>query len=177
MLVLEELETALRRGAPILAEISGYGLSADAYHITSPSPDGDGARRSMASALKDADLVASDVGYVNAHATSTPTGDEIEVRAIQDVFCSHCETLLVSSTKGAMGHLLGAAGAVEAAFTALAVSEGAAPPTLNLTSPIPASFSYVRDVSKPAPHLKHAMSNSFGFGGTNCSLIFSKYNL
>ena len=175
-MVLEELEAALRRGANIIAEVSGYGLSADAYHITSPSPDGDGAKRSMTSALMDARLLPSDIGYVNAHATSTPTGDEIEVRAIEGVFGSHCEHLRVSSTKGATGHLLGAAGAVEAAFTALAVSEAIAPPSLNLTSPIPAQFNYIKDVSISTPQLRHAVSNSFGFGGTNCSLILSKYH-
>lgn len=129
----------------------------------------------MHSALLDAHVGSGDVGYVNAHATSTPTGDEIEVRAIEDVFQEHCENLLVSSTKGATGHLLGAAGAVEAAFTAYAVNEGVAPPTLNLKSPIPARFRHVANNSIPAPQLSHALSNSFGFGGTNCSLIFSKY--
>jgi 3-oxoacyl-[acyl-carrier-protein] synthase II len=175
VLVLEELQCALARGATIIAEVSGYGLSGDAYHMTSPCPDGDGAKRSMESALMDAGLTPEDISYINAHATSTPVGDEIEVRAIESVFHSLGKKLLVSSTKGATGHLLGAAGAMEAAFVAYAVKDNIIPPTLNLDNPIPASFTHVANSSFQVSNMNHAMSNSFGFGGTNCSLIISKY--
>lgn len=174
VLLLEDLECARRRGATVVAELSGYGLSADAHHITSPSPDGDGACRSMQSALADAGLRPEQVTYVNAHATGTPAGDLAEARAIERVFGAACERLFVSSTKGATGHLLGGAGAVEAAFTAYAVQEGRLPHTLNLAAPIDARFQYVR-TEPMLTAVAHAMSNSFGFGGTNCSLILSKF--
>jgi 3-oxoacyl-[acyl-carrier-protein] synthase II len=175
VLILEELEIALSRGATIIAELTGYGISADAHHITSPSPNGDGAYRAMSSALRDAQLQPNDIKYINAHATSTPTGDEIEAKAIEKLFHASGKDLFVSSTKGATGHLLGAAGAVEAAFTAFAVRDGLAPPTLNLISPIDANFSFVSENTATIKGLTHGLSNSFGFGGTNCSLIMSKY--
>lgn len=184
ILVLEELESALRRGAEIIAEVSGYGLSGDAYHATTPPGDGNGARRSMLSALKDAGLQPSDIGYINAHATSTPLGDGIETSAIESVFnTSRQHDLFVSSTKGATGHLLGAAGAIESAFACLAVRDSIIPLTKNLQQPNPAPsvglnsrpiFLHVMGKSLNV-ELKHALNNSFGFGGTNASLIFSKY--
>jgi len=178
ILVLEELNSAIKRNAPIIAELCGYGVSGDAHHITSPALDGDGASRAMLSALRDAGLQPQDIGYVNAHATSTPIGDAVETAAIEKVFRANQESLLVSSTKGATGHMLGAAGAIEACFAALAVRDSIVPPTLNLdidnlkNKP---SFSHVPLVSVSAPSLIHSMSNSFGFGGTNASLIFKKY--
>mmetsp|Transcript_14776 Transcript_14776/g.43794 ORF Transcript_14776/g.43794 Transcript_14776/m.43794 type:complete len:245 (-) Transcript_14776:30-764(-) len=183
VLVLEEMESALRRGAPCIAEVTGYGLSGDAHHLTAPAEDGDGAFRAMASALRSSGLLPEDVTYVNAHATSTPLGDEIEGRAINRLF-SKRRSLLVSSTKGATGHLLGAAGALEACIAALAVRDGKLPRTLNLEQPSESlgwshvhehsSFSTV-DGHATTPVL-HSMSNSFGFGGTNASLVFSKFD-
>ena len=241
ILVLEELSYALARSAPIIAEVSGayyirilsyylllaymlplhigYGLTADAYHITSPSPDGSGAIRSMQGALTDAGLRPDDIGYINAHATSTPMGDRIEAEAIESLFASSTRSapLYVSSTKGATGHLLGAAGALESAFCCLSLRDGVIPPTLNLTelSPAASHFTHVpnraifysndellpltttaattaahdtnpntSDIgekrkghnSAPSPRmLRHVLKNSFGFGGTNASLIFSRY--
>ncbi|KAJ2477910.1 Mitochondrial beta-keto-acyl synthase [Coemansia sp. RSA 2131] len=160
-LVLEELEHARSRGARIYAEICGYGLSGDAHHITAPPHDGAGAQRAMRRALQTANLRAADIDYVNAHATSTPLGDAIENRAIKAVFGSAASDLAVSSTKSATGHLLGAAGAIEAVFSVLAVAHDVAPPTLNL------------DDERP---VRAAMTNSFGFGGTNASLVFAKLN-
>jgi len=179
ILVLEELEHAKQRGVPILAELKGYGLSGDAHHVTAPDPNGRGAERAMRMALKQAGLPPSTVQYVNAHATSTPKGDEIEALAIDRTLCSErSEDLFVSSTKGATGHLLGAAGAIEAAFTILSLTEGTIPPTKNLDEMDEAeesvSFEYVRGMPLKGD-LNVAMSNSFGFGGTNASLVFTKY--
>jgi 3-oxoacyl-[acyl-carrier-protein] synthase II len=173
--VLEELEHAKARGARIYAEIIGYGLSGDAYHITAPTPDGDGAYRCMSMALRRAGLDAGDIDYINAHGTSTPLGDEIELGAVQRLVGNAAAKLTMSSTKSCIGHLLGAAGAVEAIFSILAIRDGVAPPTINLDNP---------SVETPidlAPHkarersIDHVLSNSFGFGGTNASLIFRRY--
>lgn len=182
VLVLEEMEKAIARGAPIIAEVSGFGLSSDSHHITSPSPDGNGASRSMEMAISDAGIRPVDIGYINAHATSTPTGDEIEAIAIANTFAGSKGDLYVSSTKGATGHLLGAAGAVELAFTALSVRDGVVPPTLNLEQPCQVGdstedslpFQFVRGECIEHPSLVHAINNSFGFGGTNASILLSR---
>lgn len=187
VLVLEELSVALKRGANILAEVCGYGLSGDAFNATSPPAEGDGAVRSMHMAIQDAGISAHDIGYVNAHATSTPVGDAAEVAAIRTVFGSPTqgtagarkETLYVSSTKGATGHLLGAAGAVESIFTVWALHSSQLPPTLNLDQLDPALqggsvFSHVPNVSVKH-EFRYALKNSFGFGGTNASLVFGRY--
>ena len=172
--VLEELEHARARGAPIYAELVGYGLSGDAYHITSPSPDGDGAYRAMSAALKRAELSPADIDYVNAHGTSTPLGDEIELRAVERLMGNAAGALTMSSTKSSVGHLLGAAGAIEAIFSILAIRDQIAPPTLNLDHPS------VETAIDLAPHearkrrIDIALSNSFGFGGTNASLVFRR---
>ena len=174
ILVIEEQEHAERRGAPILAEIAGYGMSADAHHPTAPPEDGDGVRRVMQSALEDAGLAPADIGYLNAHATSTPLGDRAEATAIQHVFGERADGLLVSSTKSMTGHLLGGAGALEAGFTVLVLRDQMAPPTINLDQPDAGlTLNLVPHRAVPAT-LTHAMTNSFGFGGTNASLIFSK---
>ena len=171
--VLEELEHARARGARIYAELVGYGLSGDAYHITSPAPDGDGAFRSMSAALKRARMSVDEIDYVNAHGTSTPVGDDIELRAVERLLGNSAGKTTMSSTKSSIGHLLGAAGAVEAIFSVLAIRDQIAPPTLNLDSPS------VETAIDLAPHVARkrtihaALSNSFGFGGTNASLIFS----
>mmetsp|Transcript_24439 Transcript_24439/g.96410 ORF Transcript_24439/g.96410 Transcript_24439/m.96410 type:complete len:307 (+) Transcript_24439:346-1266(+) len=171
VMVLEELEHAKARSARVYAEVAGIGMSSDAYHITSPVPDGAGALRAMRIALDSANCVASDIGYINAHATSTPLGDRAENSAIQELFP---QKTLVSSTKGAIGHLLGAAGAVEAAFTVLAISSGMVPPTVNLEEPDEGFLmDYVAQKGRPTI-IQHAMSNSFGFGGTNVSLLFKQ---
>lgn len=173
VVVLEDYDHAVKRGAKIYAEVKGYGLSGDAYHITAPSEDGDGGYRAMEMALASAGMTTSDIGYVNAHGTSTPLGDEIELRAVERLFGNTAGATLMSSTKSAIGHLLGAAGAVEAAFCALALRDQIVPPTLNLDDP---------SVDTPLDLLPHkarkveltaAMSNSFGFGGTNASLILT----
>jgi len=170
--VLEELDHAKARGAPIYAELIGYGLSGDAYHITSPSPDGDGAFRAMGAALKRAGVLASDIDYVNAHGTSTPIGDEIELRAVERLLGNGASQASMSSTKSSIGHLLGAAGAVEAIFSILAMRDQIAPPTLNLDNPsVETSLDLVPHVAKKRK-IDIALSNSFGFGGTNASLIF-----
>lgn len=172
-LVLEEYEHAKARGAKIYAEFKGYGLSGDAYHITSPAPDGDGGYRAMKAALEDSAMDIVDIGYVNAHGTSTPMGDEIEIRAVEKLFGDGAKDLLLSSTKSATGHLLGAAGAIEAVFAILAVRDGIVPPTLNLENPsVETEIDLVANKAKTKP-LKAAMSNSFGFGGTNAAIIFA----
>jgi len=175
ILVLEELEHAIRRGAPILAEVSGYGMSADAFHITSPSEDGDGAFRVMRNCLKDAGLEARQIDYVNAHGTSTPLGDRIETRAIKRVFGEHAYKVAVSSTKSMTGHLLGGAGGLEAGVTVLAIRDQIAPPTINLERPdAECDLDYIPNHARPMA-IRHALTNSFGFGGTNGCLIFSEY--
>ncbi|CAN0053797.1 unnamed protein product [Scytosiphon promiscuus] len=173
VLVLEEMEHARDRGATIIAEVRGYGLTGDAHHIAAPTEDGDGPRRAMLSAIEESGLSAECVGHVNAHATSTPLGDAAEGRAIESVFGQR-RSLLVSSTKGATGHLLGAAGSLEAAFSILAIRDGIVPHTLNLANPEPPfEFTMVKDAPARVD-LDAAMSNSFGFGGTNVSLLFSR---
>lgn len=173
VLVLEELQHALSRNAPILAHLSGYGLSGDAHHITSPHPKGRGAFRAMSMALETANVKAEDVAYVNAHATSTPLGDEIEAAVVQDLF-QH--DISISSTKGATGHLLGAAGALEAAFTVQALVDQMLPATLNLTE-LDDPTTSLKHVRETQPHtFDIAMSNSFGFGGTNASLLFERWS-
>ena len=172
--VLEDYDHAKARGATILAEFRGYGLSGDAYHITSPEPEGDGGYRAMKMALEGADMAVSDIGYVNAHGTSTPMGDEIEVGAVERLFGDAADGLHMSSTKSMTGHLLGAAGAIEAVFSILAVRNGKLPPTINLDNPsvdTPIDLCAHTAVEK---EIDAAMSNSFGFGGTNASVIFSK---
>ena len=174
ILVLESLDHALDRGARIYAELVGYGQSSDAHHITQPEPGGLGAIRSMKNALADAGLEPDAIEYINAHGTSTSAGDVAETKAIREVFGAHADTLCVSSTKSMTGHMLGAAGAVEAAFCALAIHHGHIPPTTNLDSPDPAcTLDYVPHQAR-ACAVDVALSNSFGFGGTNASLIFRR---
>ncbi|PWE17349.1 beta-ketoacyl-[acyl-carrier-protein] synthase II [Marinicauda salina] len=174
IVVLEEYERAKARGATIYAEVNGYGLSGDAYHITAPAEDGDGGFRAMKAALKNAGVDKKRIGYINAHGTSTPKGDEIELGAVERLFGDQAGDLVMSSTKSAVGHLLGAAGAVEAIFSILAMRDGVCPPTLNLDNPS------VESPINLAPHtpvkkdLEAVLSNSFGFGGTNASVIFSR---
>ncbi|MBP6012288.1 MAG: beta-ketoacyl-ACP synthase II [Alphaproteobacteria bacterium] len=173
VVVLEELEHAKRRGAKIYAEVTGYGLSGDAFHITSPAEDGDGGFRAMQMALKRAGLMPSDIDYVNAHGTSTPVGDEIELRAVERLFGNAAENVSMSSTKSSTGHLLGAAGAVEAIFCILAMRDQICPPTLNLDNPsVETKIDLVPHKAKKRP-IRAALSNSFGFGGTNASLILT----
>jgi 3-oxoacyl-[acyl-carrier-protein] synthase II len=172
VLVLEEYEHAKKRGAKIHAEIIGYGMSGDAYHITSPSEDGDGAYRCMRMALKRAGISASDIDYVNAHGTSTPLGDEIELRAVERLMGNRANGLAMSSTKSATGHLLGAAGAIEAIFALLAMRDGIAPATLNLENPSVESDIDLVPLKPRHKEINTVLSNSFGFGGTNASLIF-----
>lgn len=172
VVVLEELEHAKARGANILAEVVGYGMSGDAHHITAPAEDGNGAQRCMSAALKRAGINPGDIDYVNAHGTSTPLGDEIEYGAVQKVFGDAAKDLYMSSTKSAIGHLLGAAGAVEAIFSILAMRDGVAPPTLNLDNPsVNGGIELVAHEAKERS-IGAALSNSFGFGGTNASLVF-----
>ena len=175
VLLLEELEFAKKRGAKILAEIVGYGMGGDAYHITTPSEDGDGAYRVMKAALKDARLDPTAIQYINAHGTSTDVGDRIETLAIKRTFGEHAYKLAVSSTKSMTGHLLGGAGGLEAGITVLAIRDQIAPPTTNLENPSEGcDLDYVPNVARPMK-IDHALSNSFGFGGTNGSLIFKRY--
>lgn len=175
ILVLEELEHAKARGAKIYAEIIGYGMSGDAYHITSPSEDGDGAYRCMSAAIKRAGIAASELDYVNAHGTSTPLGDEIELKAVERLVGEGAERLTMSSTKSSIGHLLGAAGSVEAIFSILAIRDNIVPPTLNLDHPsVETKIDLVPHVAKKK-QVDIALSNSFGFGGTNASLVFRRY--
>ncbi|HSN55075.1 MAG TPA: beta-ketoacyl-ACP synthase II, partial [Candidatus Sulfomarinibacteraceae bacterium] len=171
IVLLEELEHARRRGAPILAEVLGFGMSSDAYHISAPSEDGDGAIRAMRAALEDARMNPEDVDYVNAHGTSTPAGDTVETVAIKSVFGAHARKLMVSSTKSMSGHLLGAAGGFEFAIAVLAVNRGVVPPTINLDNPDPENdLDYVAHTAREAP-VRVALTNSFGFGGTNGCLL------
>ncbi len=177
VVVLEELEHAKKRGARIYAEVTGYGMSGDAYHITAPSQDGRGAYRAMTAALKRANLNPEDIDYINAHGTSTPIGDMVELSAVKRLFGDHATKLSMSSTKSAIGHLLGAAGAAEAIFSILAINENMVPPTLNLDNPSDGC----NDVDLVPNRTKErtvnvALSNSFGFGGTNVSLVLARYN-
>jgi len=175
ILVLEELQFALKRRAKIHAELVGYGYTGDAYHITAPSPDGDGAVRCMKMAIKDAGITPEDVDYINAHGTSTPLNDLTETLAIKKVFGGHAKKVPVSATKSMTGHLLGAAGSTEAIFAVLAIRDGIMPPTINYEEPDPqCDLDYVPNVARRKP-LKTAMSNAFGFGGTNATLIFKKF--
>jgi 3-oxoacyl-[acyl-carrier-protein] synthase II len=172
--VLEEYEHAKARGANIICEVVGYGLSADAYHMTAPSEDGDGAFRCMRNALKDAGVEAAKVDYINAHGTSTPLGDIAETRAVKRLLGEHAGKVAVNSTKSMTGHLLGAAGAVEAVFTALAIRDQVSPPTINLRTPDPeCDLDYVPNVARKMP-IRVALSNSFGFGGTNATLVMAR---
>ena len=174
VLVIEELEHARHRGARIYCELAGYGVSGDAYHVTAPREDGDGARRCMLNALRNAGLNPDEVDYINAHGTSTPLGDVAEATAVARAFGDHAGRVMVSSTKSMTGHLLGAAAGVEAVFTVLALHHGVVPPTINLHKQDPAvSLDLVPNVARQAP-VKVAMSNSFGFGGTNSSLVFRR---
>ncbi|HXH07835.1 MAG TPA: beta-ketoacyl-ACP synthase II [Vicinamibacterales bacterium] len=175
VLVLEELEFARRRGAPIYAELAGYGMSADAYHITAPSEDGDGAVRVMQAAICEARVPPTEVDYINAHGTSTPHNDKLETLAIKKCFGEHAYRLAVSSTKSMTGHLLGAAGGFEAGITVLAVRHQMLPPTINLDNPDPeCDLDYVPHTARPA-RVRCALSNSFGFGGTNGALLFRRF--
>ena len=173
VVVLEEYEHAKKRGAKIYAELIGYGMSGDAYHLTAPAEDGNGAFRSMRNALKRAKLAPDQIDYINAHGTSTPLGDEIELGAVKRLFGEHAHKLSMSSTKSAIGHLLGAAGSVEAIFSILAMRDGVAPPTLNLENPSPGCDIDLVPRQAKERKIRHVLSNSFGFGGTNASLIFA----
>jgi len=175
IIILEELQQALDRGAKIYAEIIGYGLTGDAYHITAPAPEGEGAARCMAMALKSAEIEPEEVDYINAHGTSTDYNDLYETVAIKTVFKEHARKLAVSSTKSMIGHLLGGAGGVEAIFTILTIYRGIIPPTINYQTPDPAcDLDYVPNVARKA-NVRVALSNSFGFGGTNAVLVFKKF--
>jgi len=174
IVVLEELEHAKRRGARIYAEVTGYGLSGDAHHITAPPEDGNGGFRSMRNALRRAGLNVEDIDYINAHGTSTPLGDEIELGAVKRLFDAHAYQLSMSSTKSAIGHLLGAAGSVEAIFCILAMRDQVAPPTLNLENPSPGCDIDLVPHQAKQRRIRHVLSNSFGFGGTNASVVLSR---
>jgi 3-oxoacyl-[acyl-carrier-protein] synthase II len=173
ILVLEEYEHARQRGARIYAEVIGYGMSGDAFHLTAPSEDGSGAYRSMRNALRSARLLPDSIDYINAHGTSTPLGDEIELGAVKRLFGDHAYTLSMSSTKSAIGHLLGAAGSVEAIFSILALRDQVVPPTLNLENPSPSCDIDLVPKQPQERKVEYVLSNSFGFGGTNASLIFA----
>ena len=173
VVVLEEYEHAKARGAKIYAEVKGYGLSGDAHHITAPAEDGDGGYRAMRMALQRAGLTASDIGYVNAHGTSTPLGDEIELRAVERLFGNARNKVAMSSTKSSIGHLLGAAGAVEAIFSILAIRDQVVPPTINLDNPSVETEIDLVPLSSKKRGVEAALSNSFGFGGTNASLVLT----
>lgn len=172
VLILEEYEHARRRGAPIYAELAGFGMSGDAHHMTLPAESGEGAQRCMEHALRDAGMNPDDIDYVNAHGTSTLAGDRAEVQAVQGAFCAHAENLSMSSTKSMTGHLLGAAGGIEAVFTLLAMRDGVLPPTINLEKPDDdLKMDFVANEARERP-IRGALSNSFGFGGTNGTIIF-----
>ena len=175
ILILEDLEFARRRGAPILAEVVGYGMSGDAFHITQPSEDADGAFRAMRNALADAKVQPEQVDYINAHGTSTPYNDKLETMAIKRLFGEHAYKMAISSTKSMTGHLLGGAGGLEAGFSVLALRDQVLPPTINYETPDPdCDLDYVPNRSRPG-HLEYVLSNSFGFGGTNATLLFKRY--
>jgi 3-oxoacyl-[acyl-carrier-protein] synthase II len=175
ILVLESLEHAQRRDARIYAEVVGYGMTGDAHHMTAPDPEGDGAARAMAGALQDAGIAPSDVGYINAHGTSTPYNDRFETIAIKRVFGEHAYKVAVSSTKSMTGHLLGAAGGIEAIATVLALAHGVLPPTINYETPDPeCDLDYIPNQARKQD-VELALSNAFGFGGTNATLVFRKY--
>jgi 3-oxoacyl-[acyl-carrier-protein] synthase II len=175
IVVLEALELAQRRGAPILAELVGYGMSGDAFHITQPEENGDGARRVMAATLSDAGVKADQIGYINAHGTSTPVGDRIETLALKSLFGEHARKLAVSSTKSMTGHLLGGAGGLEAGLTVLGLRDQILPPTINYENPDPdCDLDYVPNQARKA-EIRYALSNSFGFGGTNAALLFKRW--
>ena len=174
VLVVEELEHARGRGARIYAEVVGYGMSGDAHHITAPATDGNGGFRSMRAALRDARLNPEDIDYINAHGTSTPLGDEIELGAVKRLFGGAVDNIAMSSTKSSVGHLLGAAGSVEAIFSILAINHGVVPPTLNLDNPSPGCDINLVPHEAQERSVRNVLSNSFGFGGTNASLVFSQ---
>lgn len=175
VVILEELEHALKRGATIIAEVAGYGLTGDAYHLTQPAPEGEGAARAMAMAIKDAGLKPEDINYINAHGTSTPYNDKYETTAIKTVFGQHAYQLAVSSTKSMTGHLLGAAGGVEAIVTALAIRDQILPPTINYETPDPdCDLDYVPNEARKGV-INAALSNSLGFGGHNATILLKKY--
>jgi 3-oxoacyl-[acyl-carrier-protein] synthase II len=175
MMVLEELEHARKRGAKIYAEVIGYGLSGDAYHMAAPPDDGNGAVRCMKMALADSGLNVDEIDYINAHGTSTPLNDVVETSAIKQVFGDHASKLAISSTKSMTGHMLGGAGGIESVFTALAIKHGIAPPTINLDNPDPGcDLDYVPKVARQM-NIRAAISNSFGFGGTNAVLVMKKF--
>lgn len=175
MLILEELDQAVKRGARIYAEIVGYGLSGDAYHMAAPPEDGAGAARSMQMALRDAEMNPEDIDYINAHGTSTPLNDVVETRAIKKVFGGHASRLAISSTKSMTGHMLGGAGGIESVFTALTVHHGVIPPTINLENPEPeCDLDYVPNQARER-QVRAAVSNSFGFGGTNAVLVMKRF--
>ncbi len=174
IIILEEYESAKARGAKIYAEIVGYGLTGDAYHLTAPAPGGEGGARAMKMALKNAGVAPEQVSYINAHGTSTPIGDVYETMAIKSIFGDHARKMMVSSTKSMTGHLLGAAGGVEAVYTLMAMDKGVVPPTINCTEPDPeCDLDYVPHTAREAK-LEYTMSNNFGFGGTNATLLFKK---
>jgi 3-oxoacyl-[acyl-carrier-protein] synthase II len=174
-LILEELNHALERGAEIYAEVVGYGLSGDAYHVSAPEPEGEGAISCMSMAIQDAGLRPEDINYINAHGTSTKLNDASENKAIKAVFGEHAYKLAISSTKSVTGHLLGGAGGIEAIYTVLTIKHGIMPPTINYETPDPeCDLDYVPNVARKAQVIA-AMSNSFGFGGTNASLVFKAY--
>jgi 3-oxoacyl-[acyl-carrier-protein] synthase II len=175
ILVLEERELALARGAPIYAELAGYGMSGDAYHISAPSVNGEGAARAMRMALKDASVEPHQIDYINAHGTSTPVGDTIETLAVKTVFGAHARELAFASTKSMTGHLLGAAGGLESAITVLAIREGIVPPTINYEVPDPTcDLDCVPNTARRVA-IRAALNNSFGFGGTNASLLMTRH--
>jgi len=174
VIMLEEYEHAKARGANIYAEMIGFGMSGDAYHMTSPPPDGAGAARSMANAIKDAGISADSIDYINAHGTSTPAGDVAEFQAVKSVMGSACAKVAVSSTKSMIGHLLGAAGAVEAIFSILAIRDQVAPPTINLDNPEESCDINLVPHTAQERKIDSVLSNSFGFGGTNGSILFRK---
>lgn len=174
-LVLEEYEHAKKRGAKIYGEVVGYGMGGDGYHITSPHPDGLGAKYAMTASLRDAGITAADIGYINAHATSTPIGDALELKIVQSLFVDSNPKVMMSSTKSMIGHLLGAAGAVEAIFTLLAMRDQVAPPTINLEDPLEEALIDLVPNKPKDCKIEYAMTNSFGFGGTNASLILKKF--